>query len=264
MTSFNRWSNSAKQLLRILLILFAFFTFSLVKAQNFEGRVFHEDIPLEGIIFFNQRSQQAAYSDAMGYFSIAAREGDTVRISSNYYQEKLVIISTQELEQGVVIALKGKGINLEEVVVSKTLEPKKFDMITYTLNLNEDIKEDIKKNPWKYGKPSSYGVDFVAIYKFITSIFKGKRKKPETSNFEPVSIRQMDSLFAISEKFNDVFLQETLNIHPDEKQLYFYYLESKQPSAEIFSKNKELDLLETLLVAAEEFNSLKSTSIVEE
>ncbi|THD66738.1 hypothetical protein E7Z59_13235 [Robertkochia marina] len=235
-----------------------------MNAQNFEGRVFHEDTPLEGIIFFNQQSQQAAYSDTMGYFNIAARKGDTVRISSNYYQEKLVIISTEELEQGVVIALEGNGIDLEEVVVTKTLEPKKFNTITYSRNLNEDIKEDIKKNSWKYGKPSSYGVDFVAIYKFITTMFKAKRKKPERSNFDFTSIKQLDSLFSNSEKFNDMFLRETLNIHPDEKQLYFFYLESKQLSAEIFSKNKELDLLETLLVAAEEFNMLKSTSIVEE
>lgn len=249
--------------IRFLLYVLLLSPLSL-QAQIFQGRVFHEDTPLEGIIFFNQRSQQAAYSDAMGYFIIPASEGDSVLINSHHYRENLVIIGGEELKAPKIIVLKSKDINLEEVVVTQALEPKPFNTNTYSLNLNEAIKEDMKKHPLKYGKLSANGFDFIAMYKLIASLFKGKKKRSVRPKETLISASQIDSVFANNERFNDTFMKETLNITEEQKQLYFYYLENRGISKNLLGEDKELDLMEKLLITAAEFKALEDTADVKE
>nr|WP_199162363.1 carboxypeptidase-like regulatory domain-containing protein [Elizabethkingia sp. ASV34] len=85
---------------KLLFILF-FISYSCITAQTFvSGKILNEEeSPLSGVQIFNMQNKKAVYTDAEGRFRIEASIGDEIRILTNQYNRREIIVSESTLKQ---------------------------------------------------------------------------------------------------------------------------------------------------------------------
>ncbi|MCL1691475.1 hypothetical protein CMU59_12215 [Elizabethkingia anophelis] len=85
---------------KLLFILF-FISYSFITAQTFvSGKILNEEeSPLPGVQIFNMQNKKAAYTDAEGRFRIEASIGNEIRILTNQYNRREIIVSESTLKQ---------------------------------------------------------------------------------------------------------------------------------------------------------------------
>ncbi|CAM3606780.1 carboxypeptidase-like regulatory domain-containing protein [Elizabethkingia occulta] len=85
---------------KLLFILF-FISYSCITAQTFvSGKILNEeDSPLPGVQIFNMQNKKAVYTDTEGRFRIEASIGDEIRILTNQYNRREIIVSESALKQ---------------------------------------------------------------------------------------------------------------------------------------------------------------------
>ncbi|HFK5511234.1 carboxypeptidase-like regulatory domain-containing protein [Elizabethkingia anophelis] len=84
---------------KLLFILF-FISYSFITAQTFvSGKILNEEeSPLPGVQIFNMQNKKAAYTDTEGRFRIEASIGDEIRILTNQYNRREIIVSQSTLK----------------------------------------------------------------------------------------------------------------------------------------------------------------------
>ncbi|TPN82163.1 carboxypeptidase-like regulatory domain-containing protein [Aquimarina algicola] len=93
---------------------------------------------ISDVLVINLNSKKSTITNAKGGFTIAVNKNDTLQFSAITYVTKKVMITDSILDQGMmIVVLKEKTINLEEVVV------RPYDL---TGNINGDIQK-IKLSP---------------------------------------------------------------------------------------------------------------------
>lgn len=85
---------------KLLFILF-FISYSCITAQTFvSGKILNEEeSPLPGVQIFNMQNKKVVYTDAEGRFRIEASRGDEIRILTNQYSRREIIVSESTLKQ---------------------------------------------------------------------------------------------------------------------------------------------------------------------
>ena len=85
---------------KLLFILF-FISYSCITAQTFvSGKILNEEeSPLPGVQIFNMQNKKVVYTDAEGRFRIEASTGDEIRILTNQYNRREIIVSESTLKQ---------------------------------------------------------------------------------------------------------------------------------------------------------------------
>ncbi|WP_165805983.1 carboxypeptidase-like regulatory domain-containing protein [Marixanthomonas spongiae] len=234
----------------ILLILFGLFS-SQLQAQEISGRVYDDASALPGVTVFNSNEKTAVVTNEDGAFTIKATIGDTLTFQSSFHISQDKIITMAEYRTLLIVELKQKVNTLDEVLLSG--KEKEFDVEKYNADLSKQIENDIKNNPFDYGKaPAGGGVNLLALVKLAISIFK---KKPEK---QIIYATQTDliHLFNEDEFFTETLLESTLKIPKHYKNLFLDYCAAKQIEEDLLKEENKFQLLDILVISSNEFKEI--------
>jgi hypothetical protein len=193
------------------------------------------------------------YTNDEGDFRIGAKLRDTLYVSSLFHTKTFVEIKPQDFNHIMVIEVK-KTINELDAVLLRDQREKTFDSIKLETQINNQIKEDIKRHPYKYGVQPSGNIDFIAIAGMIGRLFK--KKKPKEDPVVPITYMEFNSLFTKDRFFNQALLAFDLSIPKEYQPLFFDYCDSKGIDSRLLAKNKQVDLLEELVICSQEFQKI--------
>ena len=221
-------------------------------AQTLNGKVYDAKGVVKNIKVFNNTQNRVTLTNTDGNFSISAKVNDSISFESLFYHKKTVVLQNIHFESTAVFELKEILTELDEVEVKAEPEQPVFEVVTYNIDLQNILKEDIKNNPHLY-KPAgaTSGVDFVYLIGAVVKLFK--KNKIKTPIYQPITYTQMDSLFDKSSFFNKQLITENLKIPEDKKYLFYDFCEAKQISSELLKDENKIQLLEELVLNSQLF-----------
>lgn len=147
--------------------------------------------------------------------------------------------------------LKSVINELDEVVIADRRK-KKFNVGEYNKSLQSQIQEDIINNPGLYGGAASkYGLDFVALFGLVKSLFRKKgAREPEIIYMTSYDLKQ---LFDSSNFFSKTILNSSLGIDTEHSFLFYEYCTARGLNKTLLLKERELELLDSLVIRSTEF-----------
>ncbi|WP_400079324.1 hypothetical protein [Winogradskyella sp. R77965] len=237
------------------LLLFIVLTYcsSSLDAQTLKGKVYDSISTVKNIKVFNETQNRVTATNDDGNFSIIAKVNDTILFESLFYHPKAVILKPIHFDGIAVFELKKIVSELDEVEVKAEPEQPFFEEDTYNIELQNLIKEDIKNNPGLYRPANeSYGVDIFAVIGLVVKLLK-KKNKYKAPIYQPITYKQMDSLFTKSSFFNKRLVTESLKIPEDKVHLFYDFCDAKQISSELLKDEKKMQLLEELVLNSQLF-----------
>ncbi|WP_033961958.1 hypothetical protein [Psychroserpens jangbogonensis] len=237
---------------RLVILLLLLLPISIL-SQNINGKVYDAETTVKGALVINVTQNIMTYTNDKGDFKIQAKVKDTLYVSSLFHTKTFIAIKEQDFEDIVVIEVK-KTINELDAVLLRDERERKFDSIKMASQVNEQLKEDIKRNPIQYTPAPSGNIDFIAIAGMIGRLFKSK--KPKEEPIVPITYKEFNSLFNKDRFFNDALLSFDLNIPKEYQALFFDYCDSKGIDSKLLAKNKQVFLLEELVICSQEFQKI--------
>jgi len=240
--------------MRQLFIFIALLCLPLIlQAQTLKGKVYDATGTVKNIKVLNETQHRVTATNEKGDFSISAKVNDTILLESLFYHAKVVILKQSHFDAVAVFEIKKIVSELDEVEVKSEPEQPVFEVESYNVELHNLIKEDIKNNPGLYQPTNAtYGVDFIAIIGMVTKLLKRKNKY-KAPIYNPITYTQLDSLFSKSSMFNKQLVTENLNIPEDKVNLFYDFCAAKQLSSELLKEEKQMQLLEQLVLNSQLF-----------
>ncbi|MDO5972048.1 hypothetical protein Q4Q35_19785 [Flavivirga aquimarina] len=230
--------------------IFILLPFSML-SQNITGKVYDNDTTVKGIDVFNLSKKTRTYTDNYGSFTIKASIGDTLSFHSIFHNKKIIKLTETDFNDVIVIELRKTINRLNEILIQNNIKPKEFNQEQVQKTFEEQTKEDIKRNPHKYGTSSKYGLDIVRVAKLIGKLLK--KDKIKNASTIPLSHKDLDSLFSNNTFFNETLLVNDLAIPKDYKHLFFEYCETKNLNKTFLSKKNDIILLDSLISYSKSF-----------
>ncbi|WP_204345400.1 hypothetical protein [Psychroserpens algicola] len=234
---------------------FPFFLFIIIPflsgAQSVKGFVYDAEATIKGAKLLNTTQKSVTFTNDKGYFEIEAKVNDTLTISSYFHTTQTLIIAENHFNEDLVIELKKITNTLDEVEITKVNE-KVFDSIVLSVKTNNQIANDIKNRPHLYSPQASGNMDFIAIGKLIGKLFK--KEKAEAIDY--IKTEDLVTLFKDHKLFNKSFLVSELKIPKDLQHLFFELCSAKNIDKKIITENRDMELLDLLIVSNEEFQKL--------
>jgi outer membrane receptor for Fe3+-dicitrate len=134
---------------RILLFAVFISSFSAI-AQQIKGRVL--DVfkqPIENAYVFNSKTNSHTHTDSNGNFILEnSSAGNTVEIGILGFQKATIIITQNQVQEGMIIILETKIFELEEMVLRKEIDAlKTITRIDLKLNPVNNSQEILRKVP---------------------------------------------------------------------------------------------------------------------
>lgn len=235
-----------KKTVYFLLLLFSI----TASAQQITGKVYDAKSVLKNIKVSNITKQSAVYSDNDGIFKIKADLNDSLVFSSIFYKEQRLKVTKDYLNTVFVVELKKATNSLDEVLLKSNPKVKEFSEEKYQADFGEQLKNDMKNNPHLYGPPASGNMDFVKIFGLIGKLFK-KKNKDDVIVY--ATYADFKNTFEKSSFFNNKLLTKDLKIEMDYKFLFFEFCETKQINLELLDNQHQVEFLDQLFKASEEF-----------
>jgi len=137
----------------ILIFTTYFASFSFGQGENqmvrFSGLVIEGDslYGVSGVHIYIPRAGRGSVTNGLGYFSMAAMEGDTVMVSAvGYKGSQIVIPKRGEPLYSVFIDLKEDVLLLNEVIVLPYSNATEFKEIVLAMNTSDPLIEQMKEN----------------------------------------------------------------------------------------------------------------------
>lgn len=227
------------------LLLLLFFTISTtIYAQSVSGKVYNQKTTAKNIEVINNSKKVKTITDEKGNFTIRASINDTISISSIFYQPQKILIKNIHVKNGLIIELK-KIINEIDAVTITDINyspDKSFENNKTTFH--SQLKEDIKRNPYKYGPPPNPNFDAIAVIGLIAKLFKKKKNKSE---IEYIEYEDLKKLFSDNRFFNEQLLFSDLKIPKEYKSLFFEFCSVQNINKTLISEKRDLELLDILL-----------------
>ncbi|MFK7782757.1 carboxypeptidase-like regulatory domain-containing protein [Psychroserpens sp.] len=237
---------------KFFLVIFLCLPISLV-SQTINGKVYDAETTVKGALVVNISQNIMTYTNDNGDFKIEAKVKDTLYVSSLFHTKKLRVINAKDFKHIVIIEVK-KTVNELDAVLLRDEREKKFDSIKMETQINNQIKEDIKRHPYKYGVQPKGNIDFIYIANMIGRLFK--KKKPIKEPIIPITYKDFNKLFKNDPLFNDVLLTFDLKIPKEYQTLFFDYCDAQEIDSKLLDKNKQVDLLEELVICSQEFQNI--------
>lgn len=238
------------------LVFLFIFPFAVV-SQTVSGKVYDSKSSVKNLSVFNLNQKSYTHTSNNGDFSIEASVNDTLLFSSLFYEPKTLIVKNNHLNTTIVIEVKTKVNRLNEINIVNN--SKKFNEEKYTVNLGNQLKNDMKNNPHLYKPAPSTNMDFIAIGKMIFSLFK--KSKPEAELIQPINYKTFDSLFSEHSFFSKHLLENDFKIAPQHHPLFFDYCDAQQLDSKLLKPQNEIILLDSLTKYSISFNKLIKESI---
>lgn len=228
----------------ITLSVFGFLTLSpfwkCFSQEAIHGKIISEIDNYDEVLVVNSSTNTFTKIDSDGEFKIKAFLNDTIKVNSNSYKETSFTVAEKHFKNGIKISLKDNIENLKEIIIDTNIINDK-ELAEINQQLQSQIKNDIKNNPYEYTKPNSGG-NLFGIVTLVIDLFR--KKTPETEVAPEVYISHKD-LAAYFEKDND-FLVEELKIPEDQISYFFLFVEDQQISATLLSEPYRFFFLEEI------------------
>ena len=114
--------------------------------QVFSGKIVDDSLgySLPSVHLWNESTRMGGISDASGEFSIHVRSQDTVVFSAIGYESYVTVISSS-LDQKVVVRLKSKKYEIDELVVRRFRNYESFKYQVIHLDLPESETAELKE-----------------------------------------------------------------------------------------------------------------------
>lgn len=191
------------------------------------GQVTAEAIPVEGVNVINTFSKINTVSDQYGNFSILAKDGDVLSLSSVNYEPLRKYISKQEYNLGtIVVSITAISIELKEVIIND-----RPDITAENLGIIPRDQIKLTAAERKVYTATS-GTD--ALINYFSGRTKILKKEFEVERKE-VLMQKLEYLF------EDKYYIETLKIPEDEiKGFQYYCVEDSYFENALNSKNKTM------------------------
>ncbi|WCO00470.1 carboxypeptidase-like regulatory domain-containing protein [Psychroserpens ponticola] len=224
-----------------------------ILAQTINGKVYDAETTVKGALVVNVTQNIMTYTNDNGDFKIEAKVKDTLYISSLFHTKTFIKIKKVDFDHVVVIEVK-KAINELDAVLLREERERQFDSVKMASQVNSQIKEDIKRNSFKYQPTPSGNMDIIAIIGMVGRLFKSK--KPIAEPIIPITYKELSTLFLNDRFFNKDLLVLDLNIPKEYQILFFDYCDAKEIDSKLLAKNKQVDLLEELVICSQEFQKI--------
>lgn len=240
-------------MMRLLLLFILIITFNCkVSAQTLSGKVYDTKSVVKDMKVINKTQNILTITNKDGDFSIDAKVNDTISFQSIFYHPLEVVLKQSHFDDINVFEVEEIVSELDEVEIQSEPEQPVFEEETFNKEFRNLIKEDMKRNPGLYQSPNAqYGVDFIYLIGQVVKLFK--RKRPKKPTYEPITYKQMDSLFATSSFFNKQLATENLKIPEDKAKLFYDFCSAKGISSELLKDENKMMLLEELVVNSQLF-----------
>lgn len=253
-------------MIKYILTLFCLTLISQVYSQTLKGKVYDDQTTVKGAKVINKSQNRLTGTNSEGDFTINAKVNDTISIESLFHHNQSFVVTLSHFQDPLVIELKKDIQELDEVYLTNEPEQPVFEEETYNTNLQQAIKEDIRKNPHLYSPCPTEGPDLIALVGMVARLFKKKKKKITVA--PPITYEQLESLVSKSSLINKRFISEDLKIPEVYIPLFLEYCEAKHLSSDLLSKEKEFYLLDEIISNSEEFlkiiEEFKSQEIIKD
>lgn len=239
-----------------VLIFLLLGTFLYAHSQTVKAYIYDDNSVVKGCYILNSNQNIVRYSDDNGYFEIPAMVGDSLIISSVFHSKLDVIINASHFKEDNVFVINAVVNELDEVLITDTPE-KEYNNVEFSASLKSMIAEDIKNNPHLYGiNASQYGVDFVYLYKLVAGLFKKKKVAIE----QQLDYSNLRDLFNSSRFFTEDLIVNNMGISKENKFLFLEYCSLHRIDSSLARKERELELLDTLMIRSIEFKRILKES----
>ena len=232
------------------LILF-FFPLSLL-SQTLTGKVYDAESTVNAAKIYNITQNSMVYADEEGNFKIEAKINDQIAITTLFHEPQMIVVTQKDFDDVMVIELKKKINELDQVKLNKINE-KKFEASKVETQMNTQIKNDLELRPELYSPPPNTNMNFIAIAGLIAKLFKKKNVEepiPMAKYWEIINLFDTDSFF------NAQFLSSQLKIEEEYHPLFFDFCEAKGIEKNLLLQENQMPLIQTLVQYSEEFNTL--------
>lgn len=235
-----------------LLSTLVLFTSQISFSQTIKGKIVFNNYAIPNVEVINSNSRILTVSDANGQFSIDAKMNDTlVFIAKEYVLKKIVINPLIINYKDLTIELALKAEELKEVVISKiahkTIWLTKEEIEQIKLNSSRP-KPGLKIEGYKES-PTLVGIDFIRIGKQIYKLLK----KEEIKKTELPKVKFKD---LAKTTCNEKYFLETLNLKPEEIELFLEFCDTDPKSKKIAESKNILITMDFLLGKSIEFKKL--------
>jgi len=242
-----------------VMLLFLTFTIYKVSCQDkrvlLKGIIVSDSVSVENIHIINKTTKKATTSDIKGRFRILVKENDTLVFSAVQFENKLIKIQKNHVNNLNITILMKSGINkLTEVKIKKTKN------IAGNLGLPNADKNPLNKIESRLNYHSKASIPRVLLgillrekgsINDIYYITSGKREKDrkltkliESDNFKAYQSNQIER---IRKQLKDTFFIKTLKIPKIEIDYFIKYCNSKHAVIELFSKSKDLAIIDIFI-----------------
>jgi hypothetical protein len=236
-----------------IILLFVFQSGFSQTEKLINGKVLHEQFPLEKVDVVNFISKKVVITNAAGEFSIMAKAGDElIFISKNHDIKKIVLDQKTIDKNNLLISLILKPEELEEVLITKMPSIKLSTDKTY-----EQVKLDqlaIEKSARSlktgvYNGSIENGMNLMRIGRMILKLFiKEKEVVKETPQ---IKFKQL-ARSSCDEKF---YLQ-TLKLKPQEISIFLQFCDADPKSKTLLENSNILSMMDFLSIKNIEFKKL--------
>ncbi|WGD34758.1 hypothetical protein [Olleya sp. YS] len=242
--------------MKTLLYLIFFLVVFTASSQTISGIVYDSISTVENIKIENLANNKITASNANGEFSIGGKVNDTLKISSLFYHEQIIVVKEIHVSESIVIDLKKITNTLEEVQLINAYKEQLADIEVVEVTLKNQILEDIKNNPHLYSRGSSSAdLNIKALLGLVFNLFKNKDKYEEKP-FVAIDYYALETLFTTSAIFTNDFLNNTLRIDKNYKHLFLEYVVEQNLNSELLEKSHEIYLIENLIALSKDFNKI--------
>lgn len=237
-----------------LLLFVCQFGFSQTE-KLINGKVLHEQFPVEKVDVVNFISKKVAVTNAAGRFSILVKAGDELIFISKEHDIKKIALDQKTIDKNnLLISLILKPEELKEVVVQNTpsiklskdakWEQAKLDQYTLEKNASK------LKNPGVYDGTIENGMDIKRIGGMILKLFiKEKevvKKSPPQIEFKQLARSSCDEKFYL----------QTLKLKPEEISLFLQFCDADPKSKTLLENSNILSMMDFLSTKNIEFKKL--------
>ncbi|WP_417887716.1 hypothetical protein [Zunongwangia sp.] len=227
-----------------ILLLISFEGFS----QNVRGYLYNSKAVIPNFPILNTRTDTYFETAKTGYFEVEAQVGDTLQFKSMAYKSYMMIVKPKDFNQEIVVELQ---INELDEVALKLYKKQELNVEELDTKLSYSIQKDIENYPFYY-KPS--GGNILAVIDLVVGIFKKKHKTPKQEKVSQlVTYNDFKEFFETDSFFNEAYLEDNLKIPKKYHQLFFNYLSTKYITSDLLNDKKQLEFIEKLISAKNEF-----------
>jgi hypothetical protein len=219
------------------------------------GKVLHENFPVEKVEVANYNSKKTTITNATGQFSIAVKSGDALIFVSKNHDIKKIIVDQNTINQNnLIISLILKPEQLEEVVITKMPSIKLSKDKAYEQGkLDQLALEKAAITPKILGINNGTienGMNFMRIGGMILDLFAKEKEKIKKS---PPKI---EFIALAKSSCNQKFYIETLKLKPEEIPLFLQFCDADPKSKTLIENYNILSMLDFLSTKNIEFKQL--------